>query len=733
MPPTHHYLAFYRWIRDVFEADAIVHVGKHGTLEWLPGKALGLSPSCYPELAISDLPHFYPFIINNPGEGTQAKRRSHAAIVDHLIPVMTTADAYNEIVKIEQLMDEYYQVQTLDPKKVPIIRHQIWDTVVQAQLHQDLGEETLPEDFDSFLLHIDGYLCELKDSQIRDGLHTLGQAPEGEQLVDMLLSLTRLDNLEAPSLRGSFAKSLGIDYGGLLENRGHPYQGPALEGVRSDGDAIEYIEARNRELVTELVASVGAGFKPVRAQDGVAPPEQERRTGLKPAPTEPVEVQPTLTYIRNTLMPALAETPAEISNLLNGFNGSFIPPGPSGAPTRGMANVLPTGRNFYSVDPKSLPSPAAWEIGHQLCDALLNKYLQEEGHYPESVGIVVWGTSAMRTQGDDIAEILWLLGVRPIWMKENRRVVGLEVIPIDELGRPRIDVTVRISGFFRDAFPNLVNLIDEAIHLVAQAGELDADNLVAAHYRRDGQTEEALYRIFGSKPGTYGAGILPLLDAKNWKSDQDLAEVYTVWGGYAYTRAEYGTAAREQFEQRFSEIAIATKNQDNREHDIFDSDDYMQYHGGMIATIRALTGKNPRQFFGDSANPARAQVRDLDDEARRVFRSRVINPKWIESIKRHGYKGAFELAATVDYLFGYDATAQVIDDWMYEKLTEAYVQDPAMVEFFQEKNPWALRDVAEKLLEAIDRGMWQNPSAEKQKALKQAYLDMDATLEGRHE
>ena len=715
LPPTHHYLAYYRWIRDVFQADAIVHVGKHGALEWLPGKALGLSAGCYPDMAISDLPHFYPFIINNPGEGAQAKRRAHAAIVDHLIPAMTTADAYNELVRIEQLMDEYYQVQTLDPKKVPIIRDQIWETVVEAQMHRDLGQDALPSDFDAFLLHIDGYLCELKDSQIRDGLHILGQPPAGDQLVDLLLALTRLDNVEAPSLRASIARSLGTDLDVLLADRGAFYEGPALDGVRSNGDAIEYLEACGKRLVAAVLAG-------------------EEGTLTLPSPAAAGEgVREVLDYVKNRLVPAIEQTTDEVTNLLRGLEGRFIPPGPSGAPTRGMANVLPTGRNFYSVDPKALPSPAAWQIGQQLGNALLDKYLAEEGHYPESVGIVVWGTSAMRTQGDDIAEILWLLGVKPVWMQENRRVTGLELIPLAELRRPRIDVTVRISGFFRDAFPNLVHLMDQAVHMVAELDEPDADNLVAAHVRRDGGSDEALYRIFGSKPGTYGAGILPLLDAKNWTSDQDLADVYAAWGGYAYTRRDYGQPAKRQFEQRFAEIAIATKNQDNREHDIFDSDDYMQYHGGMIATIRALTGKNPRQFFGDSANPALVRVRDLQDEARRVFRSRVVNPKWIESVKRHGYKGAFELAATVDYLFGYDATAQIVEDWMYDRATQAYVQEPGMQEFFAEKNPWALRDIAERLLEAIDRGLWKNPSQEQREALRKAYLDMEVVLEGRGE
>ncbi|MBV8086586.1 MAG: cobaltochelatase subunit CobN [Chloroflexi bacterium] len=701
LPPTHHYLAYYGWLREVFHADAIVHVGKHGTLEWLPGKALGLSASCYPDLSMADVPHFYPFIINNPGEGAQAKRRAHACILDHLIPAMTTAESYNELVRIEQLMDEYYQVQTLDPSKTGLIRDQIWEAVTDAQLHRDLGESEPPSDFDAFLLHIDGYLCELKDSQIRDGLHVLGSPPEGEQLADLLLALTRLDNVDMPSLRRTTCEELGLDLSRLLEERGALYGGPQLDGVRSNGDAIDFVERLNRQKVKSFLSP-----HPSPAPEG---------EGVR------------------ALKAVLDQTGDEITNLLRGLEGRFVPPGPSGAPTRGMAHVLPTGRNFYSVDPKSLPSPAAWEVGQQLGKALLDKYLREEGRYPESVGMVVWGTSAMRTQGDDIAEILWLLGVRPVWMRENRRVTGIELIPLEELRRPRIDVTVRISGFFRDAFPNLIDLMDDALRLVAHAEEGSDQNLVAAHFRRDGGTDEALYRIFGSKPGSYGAGILPLLDARNWSTDQDLAEVYTAWGGFAYTRREYGREAKQAFGRRFKEIAIATKNQDNREHDIFDSDDYLQYHGGMIATVRALTGRNPRQFFGDSANPALIRVRDLDDEARRVFRSRVINPKWIESVKRHGYKGAFELAATIDYLYGYDATAGIVEDWMYERATQAYVQESGMEDFFAASNPWALKDIAERLLEAIERGMWKNPSEEQTAALRQAYLRMHLAIEARGE
>ena len=744
LAPTHHYVAYYRWVRDVFKADAMVHVGKHGTLEWLPGKGIGLSGACYPEVTLEDVPLFYPFIINNPGEGAQAKRRAHATVVDHLIPPMTTADSYGDIARLEQLMDEHYQCQTLDPAKLPLLEGQIWDMVRQADLDRDLGVDEQPEDFGEFILHIDGYLCELKDAQIKDGLHTLGEVPQDDQMTGLLSALTRLDTGDIPSLRRSLAEAMGLDYTSLLDAPALPAPNPvpaplaSIGGsqINTQGDLLERLEGLSRSAYTSLDAR---GFK---SQDVAATVEQ--LLGASDAQTNRV-----LKYVTDTLHPALLRTTDEIDNLLRGLNGQFVPAGPSGAPTRGMANILPTGRNFYSVDPKTIPSPTAWEMGVGLADALLQVYLEEEGAYPEMVGLVIWGTSAMRTHGDDIAQVFSLLGVKPVWQQESRRITGLEVIPIAELGRPRIDVTVRISGFFRDAFPNLIELMDQAVELVASLDESPEDNMILKHLQEDranqqasepsedanqpSESNPALYRIFGSKPGTYGAGILAAIDERNWESVQDLAEVYTAWGGYAYTRRDFGVHARDQFRRRFSQIVVAAKNQDNREHDIFDSDDYMQYHGGMIATVRALTGKNPQQFFGDSSDPTRARVRKLEDEARRVFRTRVVNPKWIDSMKRHGYKGAFELSATVDYMFGYDATAQVIEDWMYENVTESYVLDPETQEFFQKSNPWALRDIVERLLEAIERGMWENPPPDMKEKLQKMFLDLEADLEARQE
>ena len=677
LPPAHHYLAFYRWLDTEWGADAIVHLGKHGTLEWLPGKALALSAGCWPDAALGDVPLFYPFVVNDPGEGAQAKRRAHAVVVDHLLPPMTRADTYDELARLEQLFDEYAQLQALDPSKLPELRDRIWDLLHDAAIDRDLGlAATDGEGFDDLVVHVDGYLCELKDAQIRGGLHTLGQPPVNEALVDLVLAITRLPQGEVPSLRGAVADQLGLD--------------PASP------QSLDAIEARGRALVEGAAAR---GWTPHR------------------------DDLPTVEWICRWLVPKLTQTTDEITNLVHGLEGGYVPAGPSGALTRGGAHVLPTGRNFYALDPKALPTELSWAVGQALADGLLARHLAEEGDYPHTVGLVLWGTAIMRTQGDDVAEALALLGIRPVWEAESRRVVGLEPLPLDELGRPRIDVTLRISGFFRDAFPHLVHLLDDATRLAASLPEPPERNFARAAGGDDP-------RVFGPGPGAYGSGILQLLEQRTWRSDDDLAAVYIAWSGYAYGRRDFGVPAHAAMQRRFAAIDVAIKNQDNREHDIFDSDDYLQEHGGMVATIRSLTGRDPKAWFGDSANPAHPVVRSLAEEAARVVRTRVVNPRWIDAMQRHGYKGAFEMAATVDYLFGYDATAHVVDDWMYERVTAAYVTDPEVRKFFEQSNPWALQSIAERLLEASDRGMW-NATPESLRSLRDAILEAETWQESR--
>ena len=708
LPPSHHYLAAYRWISATeadggFGADAMVHLGKHGNLEWLPGKTLGMSASCGTDAALGDLPLIYPFLVNDPGEGTQAKRRAHATLVDHLIPPMARAESYGDISRLEQLLDEHANISALDPAKLPAIRQQIWTLMTAAQMHKDLGLEERPDEevFDDMLLHVDGWLCEIKDVQIRDGLHILGQEPVGDAEVELVLAMLRARQMwggeqTVPGLR----EALGLS-----------------EDGDEDRTRVDSIEAVAHGLVAAMQAT-----------------QWDPAAAARVAGEHGGVVAQILEFAAAEVVPRLRGTSREIAQVLHALDGGFIAAGPSGSPLRGLINVLPTGRNFYSVDPKAVPSKLAWETGQAMAESLLARYRQDHGEWPKSVGLSVWGTSAMRTSGDDIAEVFALLGVSPVWDEASRRVTRLEVIDLVELGRPRIDVTVRISGFFRDAFPHVLALLDDAVRMVAALDEPADQNYVRAHAQADlaehGDERRSTTRIFGSKPGTYGAGLLQLIDSKTWRSDDDLAQVYTTWGGFAYGRGLDGVPASDDMRTAYKRIAVAAKNTDTREHDIADSDDYFQYHGGMVATVRALTGKSPEAYIGDSTRPESVRTRTLSEETARVFRARVVNPRWLEAMRRHGYKGAFEMAATVDYLFGYDATTDVVQDWMYEKLAETYVLDEQNQKFMQQSNPWALHGIAERLLEAAERKMWAEPDKQVLDGLRKVYLETEGELEG---
>lgn len=709
LPANHHYLGTYFWLREVFGAVAIVHMGKHGNMEWLPGKNAGMSADCYPDQAIADLPLIYPFLVNDPGEGTQAKRRAHATLIDHMIPPMARAESYGDITRLEQLLDEHSTIAAMDPAKLPAIRQEIWTLLQAAKMDRDLGWEERPDEdaFDDKMMEIDGWLCEIKDVAIRGGLHILSEAVTGQMRVELVLAMMRARQLwggetAVPGLR----EALGLSEAG--------------DETRNRVDDIEHI------AMGLLTALEDHGWQEASIDQILAGSDL-------PAGTDHEVLTHLLRFACAEIVPRLNATSREIDQILAALEGRFIEAGPSGSPMRGLVNVLPTGRNFYSVDPKSLPSRLAWETGQLLADSLIERYRSEhDGAYPTSVGLSVWGTSAMRTSGDDIAEVFALLGVRPVWDEASRRVISLDVIPLEELGRPRIDTTVRISGFFRDAFPHVLALLDDAVQLVVGLDEPADMNYPRAHALADhGNNLGHVRRIFGSKPGTYGAGLLQLLESGNWRDDQDLAQVYTTWGGYAYGRNLDGVEAADDMRTAYRRIQVAAKNVDSKEHDIADSDDYFQFHGGMVATVRALTGEDPEAYIGDSTRQETVKTRTLHEESRRVFRARVVNPRWIEAMRAHGYKGAFEMSATVDYLFGYDATTGLMEDWMYETLTDTYVSDQTNREFFEKSNPWALRDISGRLLEAAERGLWEQPSDKALSTLKEAFLDMEGAVEDR--
>ncbi len=700
--PPHGYFAFYAWLRCSFKAHAVVHMGKHGNLEWLPGKALALSRECYPEAVFGPVPHLYPFIVNDPGEGTQAKRRTAAAVVDHLTPPLTRAESYGPLKDLEALVDEYYEAAGGDPRRLRLLKRQILDLVRDIGLDQDAGIDGGDPD-DLALEKLDAYLCDLKEMQIRDGLHIFGRSPVAQQRVDLLAALARVprgtgEGADA-SLQRAIAADLNLDFDPL-----DCVQQTAWSGARPDllmrqsadpwrntGDTVERIELLAQALIGGTVT--------------------------QPADFEATRV--VLDGMRNDMAPSIDHCGAqELSGLLTGLSGRFIEPGPSGAPTRGRTDVLPTGRNFYSVDSRSVPTQAAWELGKKSAELLVARYTQDHGEWPTSLGLTAWGTSNMRTGGDDIAQALALIGAKPVWDSASRRVTGYEIVTLAMLGRPRVDVTLRVSGFFRDAFPDQIALFDRAARAIGALEEPAQDNPIAARMRADTASllksgvaapdanRRAGYRVFGSKPGAYGAGLQALIDERGWQQRDDLAEAYLVWGAYAYGAGEEGTAERTMFEDRLRSVEAVVQNQDNREHDLLDSDDYYQFEGGMTAAVEMLKGGRPSIYHNDHSRPERPVIRALEDEIGRVVRARVVNPKWIAGVMRHGYKGAFEIAATVDYLFAFAATTGAVRDHHFDAVYQAFIIDTAVRDFIAEHNPAALREMSARLVEAIERGLW---------------------------
>jgi len=705
--PPHGYIAFYAHLRQRFGADAIVHMGKHGNLEWLPGKALALSEACYPEAIFGPTPHLYPFIVNDPGEGTQAKRRTSAVIIDHLTPPLTRAESYGPLKDLEALVDEYYEAAGGDPRRLRLLSRQILDLVRDIGLDHDVGIDRGDSD-EKALEKLDGYLCDLKEMQIRDGLHIFGLAPEGRLLTDLTVALARVPRRLGEGGDQSLQRAIAVD--AALDAAQQPFDpldctlsaawtGPKPDLLatvsdapwRTAGDTVERIELLAAKLVSGEVV----------CPDGWA------------------NTRAVLDEIETRLKPSIEGSgAAEIKGLLTGLDGRFVPPGPSGAPTRGRPDVLPTGRNFYSVDSRAVPTPAAYELGKKSAELLIRRYLQDHGEWPTSFGLTAWGTSNMRTGGDDIAQALALIGAKPLWDMASRRVTGYEIVPLAVLGRPRVDVTLRISGFFRDAFPEQIALFDKAIRAIGALDEDEADNMIAARMRAEARRLEAegidvkeaarraSYRVFGAKPGAYGAGLQALIDEKGWERRGDLAEAYLTWGGYAYGAGEDGRAERGLFEERLRSIEAVVQNQDNREHDLLDSDDYYQFEGGMSAAAEHMSGTRPAIYHNDHSRPEKPMIRSLEEEIGRVVRARVVNPKWIDGVMRHGYKGAFEIAATVDYMFAFAATTGAVRDHHFEAAYRAYIADEKVLEFLREKNPAALAEMSERLLEAIDRGLW---------------------------
>lgn len=723
LPATHHYLAYYRWLRDRFGAQAVFHIGTHGTLEWLPGKSVGLSEGCYPDAAIADLPNLYPYIVSNPGEGTQAKRRGYACILDHMIPPQTNAGTSEPMREIEDLLDKAYLARQEDPNKIPLLVDRLWEKAEALHLDRDLGmtRDEAAAGPDDFCRRLHGYLSEVDATSINDGLHIFGTPPQGARLNETLLQLTRLPNGDVASLWEVIARAFGHDGADLRDHPGERV--PSLGKTKGQILAGLLDEARAAFSDLDRLGWTGAAIQAVTA---------DRFRG-SPA------VAAVLGFVASTVRPGLLGVTDEMDFALKGVAGGFVPPGPSGAPTRGNVGVLPTGRNFFSVDPFKIPTPEAWAVGVGLGDALVERYRADEGRTPEQIGMVLWATPTMRTGGDDVAEILYLMGVKPVWAG-NGRVKGVEVIPLADRKFPRLDVTVRASGLLRDAFPNVMEMIDDATRMLAALDEpegmnflarniaVDREELILAGLPPEEAGRRAACRVFADKPGCYGAGVADLLESGKWTDVGDLGDIYIHWGGYAYGGGTYGAPLQQDFRKRLGKVDLTFKNSDTREYDIFSSDDYNSYHGGMNAAVKRASGRYAPSYTGDSNDPRKPKVRATAEEGRFVFRTRVLNPKWIAGMKRHGYKGAGDMSKLVDYCFQWDATSGILEDWQYAEMARTYAFDPDMRDFFKRHNPYALQNIVERLLEAIRRGQWADPGADKD-ALEALFLDAEGDIE----
>jgi cobaltochelatase CobN len=606
LAPRHAYVAFYLWLRHVERVDAMIHCGAHGTLEWLPGKSVALSASCAPEAVLGPMPVVYPFIVNNPGEAAQAKRRIGAVTIGHLTPPLIAAGSHGVAAELEGLFDEYAQAQALDARRARSLAELILERAGQSGLSEECAAAGL--DPEAALLRLDAWLCDLKDMRIGDGLHVFGRQPDAK----------------------SRAENLAI----LLEQSG--------------ADA----------------AAIG-----------------ER-------------------------LDACAST--EMRGLLAALDGRFVAPGPAGAPARGRLDVLPTGRNLYSVDPRAVPTRTAWEIGRRTAEEVVARYAQDHGEWPRRIVLDLWGSASMRTGGDDIAQAFALLGVRPVWDHASNRVNGYEILPIAMVGRSRVDVTLRISGLFRDVFPAQIALLHQAIQDVAALDESVLDNPLAAH------SGAPLLRIFGAAPGRYGVGLARVLAAGDWVGRGQLGETYLGASSHAYDGDGEGREAREGFRASVAGADAFVHVQDMPGQDVLDSDAFAEHEGGFAAAAELLGG-TPELYHADTTQPRKSVVRPLAEEIARVLRGRAVNPRWIAGQMRHGHRGAAEIAETLDNLFAYAALTDAAPSRHFDLLFDATCGDDRVRAFLIAANPQAARGMAERFEEARRRGFWisrRNSSAE---------------------
>ncbi|MGI5984697.1 MAG: cobaltochelatase subunit CobN, partial [Oscillospiraceae bacterium] len=715
VPPTHQYFATYRYFERIYKADVIIHVGTHGNLEFLPGKGTGLSDGCFPDICIGTMPNLYIYNADNPPEGTIAKRRALATIVDHMQTVYVQGGLYEELEQIDQLIEQYENIRLTDRAQAHQFQHQIIDAINGSTIKKQIKTELSHSNMEAVVEEVHKILTLIRNTQIQDGMHIFGEIPSGERRIDLLYGIMRFEGGEKPAIRSLLCSIYGLDFADMLKNpeRYCPEYGKSCGTILSDIDLI------GREVIMRLLNG-----------DEIDETIDKSRTYH----FKDRSVLPALYALREHLLDlnTRVDESTEMENLLDAMDSHFVMPGPSGVVTRGRDDVIPTGRNFYTMDPDTVPTKAAWVIGQRLADAVIDRFINDEGHYPESFGMYWMCNDLMWGGGEGMAQLMYFIGVRPKWLP-NGKVTGFEIIPLDELKRPRIDISVKISGILRDNFKSRYELLDEAVLAVAALEESEEMNYIRKHTLQnmsDGKMsfEEASGRIFGARPGTYLNGITLQVYASAWKERSEMVDVYTFFNGYSYSRAGYGKEAYKVLQNSLKTVEITYNKVMTDEHDLLGCCCYYGVQGGMTAAARELSGRDVRTYYGDSREANHIEVRTMAEELSRVVQSKLLNPKWIEGQKKHGYKGAGDISKRIGRVYGWEATTDEVDDWIFDEITRTYIENKENFEFFKENNPWAMEEISRRLMEAYKRGLWK-PADGLLDTLQDNYVELEGVLE----
>lgn len=716
IPPTHQYLATYRWFERVFGADVLIHVGTHGNLEFLPGKSVAQSDSCCTDACLGDLPLLYIYNADNPPEATIAKRRAMAVTVDHMQTVMIAGGLYDDLEKLDNLLTQYEKTKIADASQAHLMEHLIYDEIQKSELLSFIDLTDYHSRMDEITEQCHKVLSTVKNTQIQDGMHIFGQIPEGDALVDMITSILRFEGVESQSLRSHICEMIGLCLPIILTRQGHFYADYGMTG----GQIVAELDRVSRNMIGLFL----------NGEDFCG---QEEVMGK-------LKVKFTLKFEEiNSFRPRVEDIAQrirdskEIDALLSGMDGDFIPAGPAGIVTRGRDDVLPTGRNMYSLDPEMVPTKAAWEVGRRLGNAVIEKFQKEENRYPENMALYWMTTDIMWADGEGMAQLLYMLGVEPVWLP-NGKVRSFRIIPLSELGRPRIDVTVKISGILRDNFQNCINLVDDAIHAVAALNEPEDRNFIRKHtleaMKENSELtfDDAAARLFGAQPGTYTAGVNLLIYSSSWEQQGDIGDLFTLYNQYSYGRNRFGKEAMGVLQKNLSTVELTYDKVMSDEHDLLGCCCYFANHGGMTAAARKQSGTEVRTYYGDSRETTSVEVRTLGEEISRVVTGKLLNPKWIEGQKKAGYQGAGDISKRVGRVYGWDATTDAVDDRIFDDITKTFVGNEENRQFFMENNPWALEEMSRRLLEASDRGLW-NPEEGLLEEIQDAYLELEGFLE----